>query len=126
MVVPKGAKMAVTAESMLDWCQVLLNVDNRRPRLSLSEYLANIPRLGSLSDLPRGTCVLVRGDVDAKPGPRVGDGDIRLRSMSETLELAGSGVGSRSCLAISAVRAKKPCKRSRPGWAKSCIAKCRC
>jgi hypothetical protein len=48
-------------------CQVLLNVDGRRPKLSLDELLAKIPRLPSLSELPSGTAVLVRGDVDA-PG----------------------------------------------------------
>jgi phosphoglycerate kinase len=36
--------------------------------------------------VPRGTPVLVRGDVDAKPGANLGDGDVRLRSMLETLE----------------------------------------
>jgi phosphoglycerate kinase len=30
--------------------------------------------------------VLVRGDVDAKPGDHIGDGDIRLRSMVDTLK----------------------------------------
>ena len=39
-----------------------------------------------LGELPSGTPVLVRGDVDAKPGPKVGEGDIRLRSMKDTLE----------------------------------------
>ena len=39
-----------------------------------------------LGKLPSGTPVLVRGDVDAKPGPNVGDGDIRLRSMKDTLK----------------------------------------
>ena len=39
-----------------------------------------------LSKLPSGTAVLIRGDVDAKPGPKVGDGDIRLRSMKDTLK----------------------------------------
>ena len=39
-----------------------------------------------LGKLPSGTPVLVRGDVDAKPGPTVGDGDIRLRSMKDTLK----------------------------------------
>jgi phosphoglycerate kinase len=70
---------------MLEWCQVLLNVDGRRPKLSLDELLAQIPRLPSLSELPSGTAVLVRGDVDAKPGPKIGEGDIRLRSMTDTL-----------------------------------------
>ncbi len=40
----------------------------------------------SLSDLPRGTVVLVRGDVDAKPGAKIGEGDERLRSMVDTLK----------------------------------------
>jgi phosphoglycerate kinase len=78
--------MSVTAQSMLEWCQTLLNVDGRRPTRTLAEYLAMIPRLGSLDDLPSGTCVLVRGDVDAKPGAKIGEGDIRLRSMTETLK----------------------------------------
>ena len=30
--------------------------------------------------------MLVRGDVDAKPGAKIGDGDIRLRSMVDTLK----------------------------------------
>ena len=30
--------------------------------------------------------MLVRGDVDAKPGAKIGDGDIRLRSMVDTLQ----------------------------------------
>jgi phosphoglycerate kinase len=70
---------------MLEWCRVLLDVDGRRPERSLEEYLAMIPRLDSLADLPAGTPVLVRGDVDAKPGEKVGEGDVRLRSMSESL-----------------------------------------
>jgi phosphoglycerate kinase len=77
--------MKVTAQSMLEWCRVLLNVDDRRPRRTLEEYLESIPRLDSLAELKSGTPVLVRGDVDAKPGENVGDGDIRLRSMTETL-----------------------------------------
>ncbi|MCA9266869.1 MAG: phosphoglycerate kinase, partial [Planctomycetales bacterium] len=47
--------------------------------------LTAVGRLESLGDLPAGTRVLVRGDVDAKPGDAVGKGDIRLRSMEETL-----------------------------------------
>jgi phosphoglycerate kinase len=54
--------------------------------LELVDYLAAIPRLDALSDVPSGTPVLVRGDVDCKPGAKVGDGDIRLRSMVETLD----------------------------------------
>src|SRR4051794_2884079 len=78
--------MPVTPEAMLAWCQALLNVDGRRPQRSLNEYLDIIPRLDSLAELPSGSAVLVRGDLDAKPGPQVGQGDIRLRSMRETLE----------------------------------------
>lgn len=77
--------MTVTAQAMLAWCQELLDVDGRRPPRTLVEYLAMIPRLSSLADLPRGTSVLVRGDVDAKPGANIGEGDIRLRSMCDTL-----------------------------------------
>ncbi|MCR4416034.1 MAG: phosphoglycerate kinase, partial [Thermoguttaceae bacterium] len=51
------------------------------------DYLKAIPTLDDLADVPRGTPVLVRGDVDAKPGAKVGEGDIRLRSMAETLKV---------------------------------------
>lgn len=78
--------MTVTAAEMLAWCQELLNVDDRRPPRTLAEYLALIPKTASLADLPSGTPVLVRGDVDAKPGATVGEGDVRLRSMRDTLE----------------------------------------
>ena len=76
--------MAVTADQMLTWCRVLLGADER-PHATLEEYLRAVPRLDQLSDLPPGTPVLVRGDVDAKPGKAIGDGDVRLRSMVETL-----------------------------------------
>ncbi|MCE5266862.1 MAG: phosphoglycerate kinase [Planctomycetaceae bacterium] len=75
--------MPVTTESMAAWCRKLLGAD--APRLMLEEYMNAIPRMECLGNLPRGTTVLVRGDVDAKPGPTVGEGDIRLRSMKETL-----------------------------------------
>ena len=78
--------MTVTAAEMLAWCQELLNVDDRRPQRTLAEYLALIPKTASLADLPSGTPVLVRGDVDAKPGATVGEGDVRLRSMRDTLD----------------------------------------
>ena len=77
--------MNFTAQDMLDWCQVLLDVDGRRPKRTLEEYLQVIPRLQTFGDLASGTPVLVRGDVDAKPGEKIGEGDIRLRSMTETL-----------------------------------------
>ncbi len=77
--------MAATAESMLAWTRSLLGVDGF-PEISLEQYLQDIPTLDSLGDLPSGTTVLVRGDVDSKPGAAVGQGDIRLRSMKETLD----------------------------------------
>lgn len=79
--------MAITAQTIEKACRALLDPAGEGPRLSLEDYLAAIPRLDALADVPRGTAVLVRGDVDAKPGPAVGDGDIRLRSMVETLEV---------------------------------------
>jgi len=77
--------MAQTAASMELWLRRLLGVAPDAPKMSLREYLDGIPQLDQLADVPRGTVVLVRGDVDAKPGPKVGEGDIRLRSMEETL-----------------------------------------
>jgi len=77
--------MTITRDSMERWLRTLLGADPETPRLSLGEYLDAIPRLESLADLPSGTPVLVRGDVDAKPGPTLGEGDIRLRSMQDTL-----------------------------------------
>ncbi len=77
--------MSVTTELMAAWCRKLLGADPNASHLTLEQYLADIPRLDCLGKLPRGTPVLVRGDVDAKPGPAVGDGDIRLRSMTDTL-----------------------------------------
>jgi phosphoglycerate kinase len=78
--------MEVTTQKMVEWCRTLLNANPQAPKKSLQEYLASIPRLESLSDIPKGTPVLVRGDVDAKPGPKIGDGDERLSSMVETLK----------------------------------------
>jgi phosphoglycerate kinase len=78
--------MGVTSDEMLAWCQSVLDVDGARPKRSLADYLTIIPPLESLSNVPAGTPVLVRGDVDAKPGAKIGEGDIRLRSMVDTLE----------------------------------------
>lgn len=66
--------------------RALLGADAACNARKLTEYLDGIPRLKSLADVPRGTPVLVRGDVDAKPGATVGEGDVRLRSMVATLE----------------------------------------
>jgi phosphoglycerate kinase len=78
--------MPITTEAMAAWCRGLLGADPAAVKLSLEQYVAACPRMNSLADLPSGTRVLVRGDVDAKPGEKVGDGDIRLRSMKATLE----------------------------------------
>jgi phosphoglycerate kinase len=70
---------------MQSWCETLLAGREAAPNLTLTDYLDAIPRLESLADVPAGTPVLVRGDVDAKPGDAIGKGDIRLRSMVESL-----------------------------------------
>lgn len=77
--------MSVTADRVLHLCRVLKGFDSHE-ELSLVDYLKAIPQLDSLSDIPSGTPVLVRGDVDCKPGPQIGQEDIRLRSMKETLQ----------------------------------------
>ncbi len=78
--------MTVSAQDIQVWCETLLAGRAANPNLSLADYLEGIPRLGSIEDLPGGTHVLVRGDVDAKPGATIGEGDIRLRSMVDTLQ----------------------------------------
>lgn len=75
----------MSAETMQRWCERIL-APTAEDRVSLEQFLADIPSLDVLSDLPSGTPVVVRGDVDAKPGKTVGEGDIRLRSMKETLD----------------------------------------
>jgi phosphoglycerate kinase len=71
---------------MATWCRKLLGADPNTPRLALEQYLAGIPNMDSLANLPSGTPVLIRGDVDAKPGAKIGEGDIRLRSMKDTIK----------------------------------------
>lgn len=78
--------MSATNESMAKLCRTLLGDDAESKALSLNDYLSAIPRLDSLASVPGGTTVLVRGDVDAKPGEKIGQGDVRLRSMVDTLE----------------------------------------
>jgi phosphoglycerate kinase len=77
--------MNITEPSMLSWCRTLVGA-SPAPYANLGEYLVAIPRLNSLSSLPRGTVVLVRGDLDAKPSAKIGEGDERLRSMVDTLK----------------------------------------
>jgi phosphoglycerate kinase len=78
--------MPVTSEAMVSWCRKLLGADPGCPKLPLEQYLKAIPRMECLGKLPSGTTVLIRGDVDAKPGAKIGEGDIRLRSMKDTLQ----------------------------------------
>ncbi len=78
--------MPITTDKMTDWCETLLAGRAAAPDMELVDYLESIPRLDSLSDLPSGTPVAIRGDVDAKPGDKIGEGDIRLRSMVDTLK----------------------------------------
>jgi phosphoglycerate kinase len=77
--------MNVTADLLTSLCQALVDPDRYARPMGLEDYLRAIPRLASLADVPAGTPVLVRGDVDAKPGAKIGEGDIRLRSMVPTL-----------------------------------------
>jgi phosphoglycerate kinase len=79
--------MSISESKMLDWCRTLLGANPSAPQMTLEQYLAAIPRLQSLADVPRGTPVLIRGDVDATPGAKIGEGDERLRSMVDTLRL---------------------------------------
>lgn len=78
--------MAVSPQDMQAWCGTLLAGKSAAPDLTLADYLDATPGLGSIDELPEGSVVLVRGDVDAKPGATVGEGDIRLRSMVDTLQ----------------------------------------
>jgi len=78
--------MAVSEQEMIAWCENLLTGRAAAPELTLADYIRAIPGMATLADVPAGTPVLVRGDLDAKPGPNLGDGDIRLRSMVDTLQ----------------------------------------
>lgn len=78
------AEMPFTVANVQTWCQHLLGPSSNIP--PLEDCLDVIPDLESLSDLPAGTRVLVRGDTDVI----VGEGDIitndvRLQSLLETL-----------------------------------------
>ncbi|MGC4002096.1 MAG: phosphoglycerate kinase [Pirellulales bacterium] len=78
--------MPATAAKIESLLKTLLTAGADGPKLTLRQYLDAIPRLSTLNDVPSGTPVLVRGDVDAKPGKAIGEGDERLRSMVETLK----------------------------------------
>jgi phosphoglycerate kinase len=78
--------MAITEKEMIACCETLLAGKAAAADLTLPDYVRDIPGLASLEDVPNGAPVLVRGDLDCEPGPNVGDGDIRLRSMVDTLD----------------------------------------
>lgn len=78
--------MAVSEQEMVKWCETLLAGRKAVPDLTLADYVRTIPGLAAIQDVPSGTPVLVRGDLDAKPGEKIGEGDVRLRSMMDTLE----------------------------------------
>jgi len=78
--------MTVCKEAMAKWCRMILEAEPGEKSLTLEDCVNAIPKLDDLSDVPSGTPVLIRGDVDAKPGATIGEGDIRLRSMKETIE----------------------------------------
>jgi phosphoglycerate kinase len=79
--------MPLTPDAMLVWLKKVLGADPSFSKLTMAKYLEAIPRMECLGKLPSGAPVLIRGDVDAKPGTTVGEGDIRLRSMKDTLKL---------------------------------------
>ena len=76
--------MTIDSADMQSWCAKLYQSLDQDADLAAD--LAEIPKLESLADLPSGTPVLIRGDTDAKPGAEIGQGDIRLRSMLDTLK----------------------------------------
>src|SRR6187455_3130202 len=111
--------MPVTNDCVLKLCRELKGFDPHQ-NLSLADYLKTIPRLSSLADVPSGTPVLVRGDVDCKPGPEVGQEDIRLRSMRPRSSLAAARAGSRLFSAIwgasSRINRLDRWRKLRRGW----------
>lgn len=75
----------ISSETVVAWCEQLLADSVDFP--ALEKCLDLIPDLESLSDLPAGTRVLVRGDLDVEvdDAGNIGD-DTRLRSLVETLK----------------------------------------
>ena len=77
--------MTVSKNQVVDWCTQLIEKSSDFP--SLEDCLATIPNLESLSDVPAGTKVLVRGDTDVvvEENGTIED-DIRLQSLIDTLK----------------------------------------
>lgn len=78
--------MSVATQQIEQLISTLLAGRAAAPNLELVDYLNAIPRLESLDVIEPGTPVLIRGDVDAKPGKQIGEGDVRIRSMAPTIE----------------------------------------
>jgi phosphoglycerate kinase len=78
--------VSISVERIQEWCAKLIEKSPDFP--PLEECLKQIPAVASLSHLPAGTRVLVRGDTDVvfdeKGQP---DEDARLRALVETLKL---------------------------------------
>ena len=78
--------MTVTAEAMVSWCGKLLGAE---PAAQIA--VGTISQIHSAHQLsaicPPGRRFWCAGDVDAKPGAKVGEGDIRLRSMQQNLQI---------------------------------------
>src|SRR5258708_4183219 len=82
---PSGEPVSVTAAVMQSWCAQLIENSPNFP--SLEKCLEKISAIESLSDLPAGTRVLVRGDTDVVFDDRgQPDDDSRLRALVETLK----------------------------------------
>lgn len=73
----------VDRQDVIAWCTKLVEPTADFPELEAC--LEAIPGLDSLADLPSGTRVLVRGDVDVKVKDGKVKDDVRLRSLIDTL-----------------------------------------
>ena len=79
--------MSITAQNMLAWLQKALGADPSCPKLPMEKYLAAIPRMECLKDVPKGNSGTDPWRLwTPSPARRSGEGDIRLRSMKDTLQ----------------------------------------
>ena len=117
--------MPVTEQQMRVACEEVLAGRAAHPDLTLADYIRDIPGLAALEGLPSGSTVLVRGDLDCKPGATIGDGDIRLRSMVDTLQFGRTAAGSRWSSGTSAASRKVRSTRWPSDLANCSSAMCR-
>ena len=76
--------MTISIDETIRWCSALVGSSDDIP--PLETCLEAIPSLDSLSDVPAGSRVLVRGDTDVVVGSDgTIDNDVRLQSLVETL-----------------------------------------